>query len=708
MTNRPVGGRPFARLRAAAVLACGLGLMAPAHGVAAADPPLAFQVREGRQINAFLRQGPVAAHLVLDGGADPRMIVAFPAGNSGVGLWFAAPDTAAWTLAADPVPVGRAVEGGGMLHGMTAELGIDVPRLTVRDSVLGSVRTLRNFQYTGRSPADVAATPTVRDDGVEWRRRRLDGAAGYLLAVEVLNGTVGGGPDGPVVFTRQGAGPLRLRVTALTGDPPLTPVPVGDLLTGAAADDARARDVLAFLSYEEKLLAGSWRFNTYFGRDTLMSLRLLMPVVTPAVVEAGLGSVLDRLNSAGEVAHEEDIGEFAILRRRAEGGPGAVTGDGAGDAPDTPIHDYKMIDDDFMLAPVVAHYLLDTPQGRARAGAFLARTTPSGESYRDALLRNADFVLAQAAPFAADPAADRLIRLRSGETVGEWRDSEEGLGGGVHPYNVNAVFVPAALRSIARLLDSGLLDPAGGDRAAAAARMARIWADRAPELFRVEVPAERARSAVRDYAADIGVDPAPALAALPDGPVRFNAVSLDAAGRPVEVLNSDDGFALLFLDPPAAAVEMSVRALMRPFPAGLLTGAGLLVANAAYADSRLRPDFSNRRYHGAVIWSWQQALLAAGLARQLRRDDLPDATRDLLRTAQDRLWSVIDAGREVRSSELWSWSFADGRYRVEPFGQRGGDQTESNAAQLWSTVHLAVQPPDRERNGGGARPPPRE
>jgi hypothetical protein len=43
-------------------------------------------------------------------------------------------------------------------------------------------------------------------------------------------------------------------------------------------------------------MAGSWRFDTYFGRDTLVSLRLLMPVLTANAVQNGLASVLDRLS----------------------------------------------------------------------------------------------------------------------------------------------------------------------------------------------------------------------------------------------------------------------------------------------------------------------------------------------------------------------------------------------------------------------------
>ena len=290
---------------------------------------------------------------------------------------------------------------------------------------------------------------------------------------------------------------------------------------------------------------------------------------------------------------------------------------------------------------------------------------------------------------------EHLIALHPGEIAGEWRDSENGLGGGTIPYNVNAVFVPAALRAIARLADSDLLDARKNEAAALdrAARMAEVWTTEAPRAFSVSVTPDAARAAVRAYAGAVGVDPAPALASLPREPLRFNALSLNASGETVRVLNSDDGFALLFLDPPREEVELSVRAMMRPFPAGLLTGAGLLVANAAFAEPSLQPLFSNQQYHGAVIWSWQQAVLAAGLARQMRRTDLPPATRDLLRDAQVRLWNAIRAGREVQSSELWSWSFAEGRYRVEPFGQRGGDQTESNAAQLWSTIFLALTPP---------------
>jgi hypothetical protein len=79
--------RLFSRL--ALVMGVVLAL-APPPGVAdpASEQRLSFDVDEGLNLNSFLRDGPIAAHLLLRSGTDPRILIAFPAGNSGVGLWF--------------------------------------------------------------------------------------------------------------------------------------------------------------------------------------------------------------------------------------------------------------------------------------------------------------------------------------------------------------------------------------------------------------------------------------------------------------------------------------------------------------------------------------------------------------------------------------------------------------------------------------------
>ena len=153
----------------------------------------------------------------------------------------------------------------------------------------------------------------------------------------------------------------------------------------------------------------------------------------------------------------------------------------------------------------------------------------------------------------------------------------------------------------------------------------------------------------------------------------------------------------------------------RPFPAGLASPVGLIVANPGFADpsfgvvdprapdddvlTPLRDLFTPAHYHGAVVWSWQQALLAKGLRRQLARSDASTSARQALASAECALWRAIDATRGVSTRELWSWApGADGRPELRPFGAGTSDTDESNAIQLWSTVYLAVRPPTPAQN----------
>lgn len=639
-------------------------------------PDVRLSLREGQVDNVFLRQGPVAAHLLLTSGMTPRLLVAFPAGNSAAGIWLL-PDTAPlqWECAGQLRAIESTDQRGRPLYGIATELGADSASLTVRGAVLSSARVLRDYQHDGRLPKGIHNCVQFSADTVRWSRDRLDGAPGYVIELQVLNGSVGTDAAGSVILTADPGKTLRLRLAALSGDTPLAPIPLDELLRDPKAGTERARQSLAFLSYRDKLLAGSWRFNTYFGRDTLMSLLLLMPALTPLTIEAGLGAVLDRLDPHGAVAHEEDIGECALLH----GGAGA------------PVYDYKMVDDDFMLAPVALAYLLDQPEGLRRAPEWLAATGANGEQRGVTLCRNFRLVEQLAAGFAQRPAIARLIRLKPGQVTGDWRDSADGLGGGVISYSVNAILVPAALRAIARLQASGLLAPYGVHQGADA--LARVWETEAPDYFSVQRDAQAARLAVGICAAELGVAAEAALASLPDRPLAFHAVALDASGQPVPVLHSDFGFALMLQQPPAALIERELAAMMRPFPAGLMTGVGLLVANGAYGDAALRALFGPNHYHGAVVWSWQQGLLAAGLARQLARNDLPASTRTLLTGAQAALWVVIRPTQAQGNSELWSWTWENGHYRVAPFGPGAATPDESNAVQLWSTVYLALRPP---------------
>ena len=623
---------------------------------------LSFHILDGDAENRFYRGPKIAAHAIATPG---RFLVAFPAGDMGAAFWLTEP--AALTMGADLTPIERPA---GM-RGVEALVHAPASTLVVKAALVASVRELRNEELHKPVAPEVQARFAARGAGVVLARATLDGGHHVEMTIEPLEGgSVRIDDHGAVVIAgAPGAAKTSVRVQVLADDTPLTPVPLDDLLLPSAAAEPRARDVLAFLSYEEKLLAGSWHYLTYFGRDTLLTVRLLMPALRPRVIEAAIGSVIDRLGPDGEVAHEEEIGEFAAERNA--------------DRSQTPRFDYKMVDDDFLLPAVLGDY--------AAPPEFFARRTPRGRPYTEALHASFERVLRLAGPFAAKQEPTALVALHPGERAGNWRDSQTGLGEGRFPYDVNAALVPAALDAIAKYTATGAaLADAGLHGRALALRAAWTNVER---FFVVNVPADEARARVKATCEALGLDPREALAAI-HGPVVLRGVSLDAEGKPVPVMNTDDGFLMLFGKPDAALLEEMAARIEQPFPVGLRTPVGVVVSNATFSpDEKVRAVFTTRDYHGTVVWSWQQALLAVGLRRQIERADLPPKTKQVLLGAEKSLWAVIEATAEASTAELWSFRVDSGRFVRVPFGQEAGHKEESNAAQLWSTVYLAVKRP---------------
>ena len=120
-------------------------------------PPRArpeYQVQEGLNQNAFVQDGTVAAHLLLRSGKTPRILVAFPAGNSGVGLWFA-PQATGDELddhaAADAdYPADR---HGRPLYGMVTEASATTPSLVVGRAVALERPCAARFRSARDGPA---------------------------------------------------------------------------------------------------------------------------------------------------------------------------------------------------------------------------------------------------------------------------------------------------------------------------------------------------------------------------------------------------------------------------------------------------------------------------------------------------------------------------------------------------------------------------
>jgi hypothetical protein len=765
----------------------------PQMYAAPAGEPLAFGVRDGDLRNYFIRQGPVAAHLIARSGQRPRLLAAFPASNQGIGVWFTAvPEGAALSLGETPgaepsaeggelTPVVRRAEGRdpSEMRGVRATLASSASELSTELVLLGNVRTLRDYGY-GVCLEDATQFPTLRNESIEldatgtmlrirrqqlgghWMELALAGKAGTTLALRPRQGParsscrLGSAGGQPVIVIRAGVGSdIQLELHALADDQPLTPIAPRDLFV-TPPESGTELSALAFLSYEEKLLAGSWRFLTYFGRDTLLSIWLLLPALQSQVAEAALGSVLERVEltrgmprpeggtvDVGDVAHEEEVGDFVAYENSQLVPPPADLRQ--------PRYDYKMIDDDFLLAPLLVALMerLDTaaPAGNPPSpslASFLSRTRSDGRSFEQAALANLGLVLRRARPFADARPPDRaraLVSLHDNLSVGQWRDSEMGLAFGRYPFDVNAGLVPGALSAAATLYER--LGKAA--EATEARRLLTAW-QTALELFRIELPLATARANVAGYAAAVGlvdssstIEPEAASATPPGEATAGEAVrpeettsntqqvveygiALDQNLRALPVMHSDHGFVLAYAEPPEAYLRHVAALLSRPFPAGLMSPLGVVVANPALADASfqvtdprdradpaddastpLRDLFTTAHYHGTVVWSWQQALLARGLRRQLTRSDLGEPTRAALENAECQLWGVIDATREQSTRELWSWApGATGQPELRPFGAGQADADESNAIQLWSTVYLAVHKPTPALNRCGA------
>lgn len=643
---------------------------------------LNFTLQEGRNLSAFYRNGSTATHVIMSNGNQPRLITAFPAGNSGIGVWFnSVANKVEWQIS-QPLKNWQFEEQGQNYHGIDTELTVTGSSLEIRKVVMGSIRILREYQRIAEVPVSVDDVLIgAHRKQISWHRNRLDGEAGYKVSIDVQEGSIALTDTGyQLRLSEQGV--LRIRLRAATSETPLTPLSPLKFEYQKDADPKQLNS-LNFLTYQEKMLAGSWRFLTYFGRDTLLSLRMLMPALTDDAVEAVLSSVLERVSEQGRVAHEEDIGEFALLRHRQEKQKEKEDNPSSSFS-DSPYYDYSMLDDDLMLLPIISKYLLSIEGKKAKS--FLQRKRSDGQGLGDLLSLNLNYAVNAAEAFYQQPDLLHLIGLPDGHYDGNWRDSEEGLGGAKYPFDVNVVLMPSALEAGAQLLEKGLL-PDTDYTAQKLHKMARHWQDKVPPLFETQVSQSVAGDNQREYIKQLSL---PVFGNRKSEAANFYALALNEDGSPLPVMHSDTGFMLLFGYPSESQISQILKNVQSPFPYGLMTPIGMLVSNPVYAGEEIQNLFGRDKYHGIVVWSWQQAMMLVGIERQLERDDLSEQVRAKLHQTKDMLWQVVKDTELLKSSELWSWSVQDGQYQMEAFGQRRSDITESNPAQLWSTVFLAL------------------
>jgi hypothetical protein len=165
----------------------------------------------------------------------------------------------------------------------------------------------------------------------------------------------------------------------------------------------------------------------------------------------------------------------------------------------------------------------------------------------------------------------------------------------------------------------------------------------------------------------------------PRDTLRFLALSLDSAGRPIPVVNTDPATGL-FLGAFASPAEL--EPFVRTYPVALFAeGLGPLVANDAYASPVIWERFRKDTYHGPrVVWGREVNLLLLGLANVVADGADPDGR---FADALERTLAAVHASG-LEYTELWSYRIEGGSLRPTRYGT-------SSDIQLWSGTNLAVQ-----------------
>jgi hypothetical protein len=573
-------------------------------------------------------------------------------------------------------------------------------------------------RLTPRVTAKVGDTAWV----VRVEQASFDGKSHLSLALEGdARETVPTLAGSAVTIRRPAGGPVRLSVGVTTDTPALTPLMRAEIFNDeflrfaaqVRSDTAHPlrfrrfeREVrgVELLSYREKLMAGLPNFATYFGRDMLMTALLMQPVWAPAMWEHVVASALGKLSPAGDVSHEEALGGQAIRENAAEYNRLVSAGQLArarvllGHLAATR-ENYIMVDDDFQLPVVAARYLADPRIPADRKRGFLR-----AEQRLARLVSNLAFVVRKAAPYARDPLATNLVsfpRAPDGTWISaSWRDSRAGYGGGRFAMDVNAIWVPHALEAVGTILDElkqlGVTPVIREEPLATFARE-RAVLQRAVATWR---GAERhfwvalARKDVSDrVAARLRWLPhteaeywngVAQRAGVPADTLRFLALSLDAAGRPIPIVNTDPAMLLLVDSLSRNRTLELIGPIMQPYPWGLFVDElGPLVANDAYATRDVWEAFRRDPYHSpTVVWGRDVNALLAGLATQLRAAAPGSDARPLEDALQRTITAVDRSG--LRHAELWSYTIENGRLVPSRYGT-------SSDVQLWSLTDLAVQ-----------------
>ena len=406
------------------------------------------------------------------------------------------------------------------------------------------------------------------------------------------------------------------------------------------------------LSSNEKLMAGLPNYATYFGRDGMMTALMMRSIWMPAMSERVIASVLGKLAPTGDVSHEEALGEQAIrehadeynalfasyLDARRSGARARADSDLAATREvlrsiRRTRENYHMMDDEFQLPVLEALYLADSAVPAERKRAFLRDTASNGERHLALMLREMALVSRETQPFAQNPIAPNLVSFVKHDSThwqsASWRDSDVGYANGRYAMDINVIWAPRALQSIASALASlralGLTtdsiatvtpeivqSPLGSwlRDSASLSRAIERWQG-ARSLFTVRLGPREIQQHIRAKLASLPAaerrywETMMTRKSVGEDSLTFLALSLDARGAPIPVVNTDPATDLFLRGVAAggdsartasAEVLGEIEPFVRYYPVALFVDTlGPVVANDAYASPDVWKCSSGRR-----------------------------------------------------------------------------------------------------------------
>ena len=329
-----------------------------ASQVLASETPICLHVRDPPYENYFYADSVVSCQTVLasplprtkDSSAElHRLLFAWPAGNSGAAVFFKAAEDGDSPLKIDfkNEVGGRAlnsIQYGPDENSKSGKPSVGVKGLfefstvaTLSLAILGSIRTIRDY-----TEAHETLNPRVQN---EIRINKLEGSEkGIVISRNWFDGktttqvkftAVDSPAEKPhgITLTEVNSKVMIIFTSGLYSveaclDYPQTPYMAPTQILKPAfhhliAEQSSEVKSLSFLTSADKLLAGAWRFLTYFGRDSMITLLLLMPILSEGEqgsIELGLSAVLERINCEdGSVCHEENLGDYPAAQAALDG-----------------------------------------------------------------------------------------------------------------------------------------------------------------------------------------------------------------------------------------------------------------------------------------------------------------------------------------------------------------------------------------------------